>query len=334
MAGDSYKRVHTGERLQIPAAAWNDLLAMLGDWKATRFSQRGGGPQLSESHVKVCNTTGAVVDRFACLKVNGVTIDPDDNEDGFARQICLDGIEPDAADNVVAVLQRRAVDGEIVPAILSGETIALVNVGSAAHAYAAPASGETVLVSQADAGPWRILWANGTGDDTLCVARWEGGASAGGAPVAAGANDLDQDTITTGDDITASGGIVTWGTVHNYGGTDFWDGVAAPTSGGSTTDRQVITFPAAGRYLVECGITWEANSSGDRHLVLQWGTSLSALVRKAVSQRACASGVTRQGIVATGEVDADETMAVRVMQSSGGDLDLASGILQVTFWPA
>lgn len=158
--------------------------------------------------------------------------------------------------------------------------------------------------------------------------------SSGGAPVAAGANDLDQDTITTGDDITASGGIVTWGTVHNYGGTDFWDGVTAPTSGGSTTDRQVITFPSAGRYLVECGITWEANSSGDRHLVLQWGTSLSALVRKAVSQRACASGVTRQGIVATGEVDADETMAVRVMQSSGGDLDLASGILQVTFWPA
>jgi len=180
---------------------------------------------------------------------------------------------------------------------------------------------------------WRVLGGNDTTRTLALADRVRAGVAAGGAPVAGGANDVGSATIGTGEDITASGAVLTWGTVHNYDGTDFWDGVTAPTSGGSTTNRQVITFPAAGRYLVEAYLVWPANATGDRHVVLQWGTDLDDLVRAAVSQRACASGETRQGIVATGEVDADETMAVRVMQSSGGDLAAPGGILQVTFWP-
>jgi hypothetical protein len=183
MAGDPFKKVQAGQRMQIPAAAYN---AFIDAAVATKSGLVQGNPvsrTQQSGGILVRNDTGTDIEqRFAIVALGAPLIDPDDNLQGFQQRIAFAGVLPEdpIADQRFAILQEPLDEDRIGRAILNEATPVQVDFDDEDHQFATPADGETAHLVSASSGPYRVLW-KPDGDGLLwCIVIAERGGGGGG----------------------------------------------------------------------------------------------------------------------------------------------------------
>jgi hypothetical protein len=168
--GDPFKKVHPGQRLVIPAVAYNAFVDAAADRMADQFRSAGGPVACRpDAIVLVKNGAGEDLDRFGVLAISGLVFNADDNLDEFQNHAALAGQKPTAADRgLFVILQEPLIAGKIGRAKIAGVTPVLVDVVDEGDAYADvepdPDYALTRLKS-ALSGAARILWKqSGTGE--------------------------------------------------------------------------------------------------------------------------------------------------------------------------
>ena len=146
----------------------NAMMEMYRWWKTHRGRD---GPTLKQvvrqtGIVLVANESGYDRERFDVLGISNVFPGPDDNLPAFENGPVLDGITPDIDDHVgkFAILQEPAVDEAIVPAVVSGVTVAKVDITDEDHGFAEIEDAEAGNLISGNSGLATILWKeSGTG---------------------------------------------------------------------------------------------------------------------------------------------------------------------------
>ena len=165
------RRVQPGEPLAIPAAVWNDLVAMLRERGREGTLRPGPAPGgRGGGLVLVRNSSGQDVGWFGILGVDGVVYTPEDNEAGFLGQPVLDGKKPteDHRGRFVVVLEPIAA-GAVGRAIAQGLTPVRVQVAEGEEdlefADVCTDEGEECLyLVMAGQGAAQVLWLDAATD--------------------------------------------------------------------------------------------------------------------------------------------------------------------------
>jgi len=179
---DPLKKVRTGEKLVIPAVAYNAFVDAAKDFQDRRHGQarQASAAPSQPGLVLVKNASGYDVEvRFGILAIDTVLITPDDNETAFLGQAAFSCLQPDSENpKEFVILQGPLKDNAVGPAMRFGITPVRVNVVVESHGYAAIAkieSGDSdtknlELLDSASASPTRILWKEpGTGEKWAVV---------------------------------------------------------------------------------------------------------------------------------------------------------------------
>jgi len=166
--GEALKKVVTGQRLEIPAQAYNTFIDMARDWLASQMQAGGGfGTDRGQAGiVLVRNDSGADCDRFAILGIDGPIYGPTDNLDEFKNRPALKGVVPVAPDHVgkFVVLQAPLASGAIGPARLMGLTPVQLDVVNVSDEFADVKNGDVAVLQTGVSGAARILYKEaGTG---------------------------------------------------------------------------------------------------------------------------------------------------------------------------
>jgi len=173
--GDPFKKVQPGDRLEIPAAAYN---AFIDAALAHRASAQQGPPSLrTRRTVLVRNDTGSALPRYAVVGIGAPLIDPADNESGFQERIAFSGATP-AAEHFArfGILQVPLPAGAIGSAVVAGATICRLTIVDASHRFAELSAGVTSELRTCHAGSAEILWKeSGTGSGKWAVVRLNSG---------------------------------------------------------------------------------------------------------------------------------------------------------------
>jgi len=175
----NFDKARAGDPLRIPAATYNELLAMLA-WY--RGQGRGLGSQSGFTRdpdvVPLKNGSGAdIADPFNVLGIDSPLFTPSDNLTEFKFNFALKGVTPDDVTHYsqVAILQAPVVDNGVVPAVLSGLSIVKLDVGHASHTHADVKDNDKTKLKTEFSGSARILWKeSGTGDKWGIVRLGEG----------------------------------------------------------------------------------------------------------------------------------------------------------------
>lgn len=188
MSGDPYRKALPGEKLRIPAVAWNRVLDMVSPSSDTtpgqEFSYRQPNLRL------YCeNSTGTGVDRWEVLAITGVTPMPSGvtgaAAEQFQRSPAVVGVATTAETGgafVVSVEPIRA--GELGLVAIDGVVQVKLNVTDVGDKFASPAAGSRELTTSSS-GQASILWKeSGTGAGKWGLVRI--GSGAGGADVKLG----------------------------------------------------------------------------------------------------------------------------------------------------
>jgi hypothetical protein len=182
MSGDSYRRVQSGQPLRIAADAWNEMLQVARDHRASNALAAGGiaGAVRDADIVLVKNEAGADVPRFGVLGIDGVIFTAAESLSEFQARIAFRGVEPALPDHrgMFVVCLEPIADGKIGRAWVSGVCAVRVQINSATHQYCDAIDGETEKLASSDSGSARILYREGTEGDEWCVVRLGDGASA------------------------------------------------------------------------------------------------------------------------------------------------------------
>lgn len=202
----SYPKANPNDPLRIPARAYNFLLDMAEDYRATR-NEREGSQLLGwpTQFGRVRNDTGEDVQRFSALGIDPALIKPVDNLSTFSRQVTFSGIFP-------LLSRHKGAFGITVEPIANGSIGAAIIAGCSAVKVTAPAgtwatlqtqgnvfaeiqetSGSQTYLLMGSSGSARILWCEDT-DSSSAIS----------ATVAAGGT-----SYQVGDILTVSGGTVT-----------------------------------------------------------------------------------------------------------------------------
>lgn len=186
MAGEPLKKVQTGERLVIPAAAYNAFIDAANAERARRLSRAGGPaapPPPTGGVVLVKNTTGSAVGRFGVLALGDPLIDPGDDENEFAARVAFEGAapgDPVEAGNWCVTLEPIDAGG-VGRALASGVSICRLNVGGGVEDFAEAAVGQTGYLVASATGTARVLWVEASGgSERWAVVRLGDGAGSGG----------------------------------------------------------------------------------------------------------------------------------------------------------
>jgi hypothetical protein len=167
MVGDAFKKVQPGQRLEIPAAAYN---AFLDAARAAREHKQFGAEASQffrqSGIVKVRNASGADQGRFAILGLTEPIILPADNPNEFKRQVTFEGTVP--VQNVhkgkFAVLLEPVADGKIGLAVAAGVVPVRLQVSPAQlYGYAEIIHGSTQALRNQPHGSARVLWIESSG---------------------------------------------------------------------------------------------------------------------------------------------------------------------------
>ena len=186
MAGEALRKVTSGQRLVIPAAAYNSFVEAAMDLHARRQETGRAAEASRPQHtmVLVRNDSGADRGRFDVLGVDSSIFTPTDNLDEFKNHVALAGVTPIAAAHTgrFVVLLEPVKDGEIGRALAAGVSPARVNVIDPAHGFADVANGNPAHLASGPAGVATILWKEpGTGQK-WAVVRLPAGGGVGGGP--------------------------------------------------------------------------------------------------------------------------------------------------------
>jgi hypothetical protein len=172
MSGDAFRRARPGEKLTLPAAAWN---ACLDAAEAHKRGPGGGRPieQYRQADIVLCkNTSGSDVARFGVLGIAGVIITPADNLDSFQSQVAVTGTTPtaDHRGRFVVCLEPIAA-GAIGRAWISGVCQVQVNITDATHTHCDITPSDRDKLKSSGSGA-RILYRTNAGTGTQwCVVR-------------------------------------------------------------------------------------------------------------------------------------------------------------------
>ena len=135
--GDSFRKVQTGHKLRIPAAAYNAFIDAAHDLRDRQLNQ-GRTPQPAHrvsGVVLLKNASGADQDRFAVLGIDAPIILPGDSESGgheeeFKRQVALSCVVPVVPTHTgrFVILAEPLADGAIGRAYVVGVCVVRLRV--------------------------------------------------------------------------------------------------------------------------------------------------------------------------------------------------------------
>jgi hypothetical protein len=162
--GNPFKKVQSGQKLEIPAEAFNTFIDAALDFKARQRNQgQSAQPgQRSSTILKVRNDSGAARLRFEVLGLAEPIISPELNAQAFQNEPTFTGVTPQDPDHRgrFAILLEPVEADQIAPACVEGVTVALVQILDSNHPYADIARDQDTceyLVS-GDSGAAAILW--------------------------------------------------------------------------------------------------------------------------------------------------------------------------------
>lgn len=144
---------------QLSASRMNNLVNQVQNLSAT---QDTGGRV-----IYVRNDTGSALPIFSVLGVGDIIREPTANYTGFIGDVFFKGVTPNEDDHTgkFCVIQRPALSGASVPAILTGTSQVKIDVQDEDDEYAEISDGETGYLESASAGTAQILWKEpGTGE--------------------------------------------------------------------------------------------------------------------------------------------------------------------------
>lgn len=175
MSGDPLSKVRTGERLHIPAAAYNAFV------DAARVHQgglvNGGGPipgVMPGQLVLVKNNSGADRARFNVLGIDEVLFDDGDNLAEFQNHPALVCSTPDTDDHIgrFVVLAEPIRSGKIGRAYIDGICPVKIHINNMAHLYADIIDAQAGYLGSADHGAAQILWWNDDAAQVWAIVRF------------------------------------------------------------------------------------------------------------------------------------------------------------------
>jgi len=162
------RKVQPGQRMQIPAAAYNAFVDAANYTKAASLSNRGqDGGNLGAGAVLVRNATGADLGRFSIVGIDGPVISPTDNLIEFQNRIVLSGVGPYPGQFAVLLEPLKA--GAIGRACVSGECVCRVNATDSGHQFAEATTDPTRLESAASGSAAILYKEGGTGEKWTVV---------------------------------------------------------------------------------------------------------------------------------------------------------------------
>lgn len=159
---DPLKKVQPGQKLTIPAAAYNAFIdaAMAEKSRLHNVERWDIGSMLQPSVITIRNQTNQNQPRFAVLAIDQPIVTPAANLQQFKNRVAFSGSIPTNPldDKRVVILAEPLAAGGIGQAVLTGATPVIVNVSNTNHKFAAPAHNITANLASAETGPYRILW--------------------------------------------------------------------------------------------------------------------------------------------------------------------------------
>jgi hypothetical protein len=180
--GDPLKKVRAGDRLEIPAPAYN---AFVDAATYVRQQQNGGVlPQADEpaaGTVLVRNDSGASVSKFHVLGITGVVFSPAASErHAYDEPVLTVGVPAAGQEGKFVIMDEPLQAGQVGRAWVDGvcwvKTTA-ADEAEEAYGYAERSAGTTSSLALAASGSARVLWrAAGTGAQ-WSVVRLGGGAA-------------------------------------------------------------------------------------------------------------------------------------------------------------
>ena len=174
-------RFKSGQSLDgaLTAAFLNDLSTMLEQWKRSQTGSIVGATpstgERSQTVIRVKNTTGDTVPRFAVLGLGDPVIDPSGGDAqllSFKNTTALQGDTPDIDVHwgKFCITLAPIPDGMIGEAVASGVVTCKINVYHESHQWADIKDGDTTQLDSDDCGTCKILWKeSGTGSGKWAV---------------------------------------------------------------------------------------------------------------------------------------------------------------------
>jgi hypothetical protein len=226
------RKVQSGQRLRIPAAAYNAFVDAARDLRSRQQSQ---SQQLAVSQpeavvtVRVKNTSVSDVARFGVLGIDQPLFTPTANIEEFKNRVVLQCSSPSVASHTgkFVIAAEPIASGQIGTAFITGVCVAKVEITSANDVYA-DVKASAAELKTGSSGLAQILWKeSGTGTGKWAIVRLGGGSSGKGGS-------LQQFKIKSS---ASSGQIAVCGT---------WDGVTL----GPDTNVRVVSHRAANEILL------------------------------------------------------------------------------------
>ncbi len=169
-----FRKVVAGQPVEFGASAYN---SWVDSAKAHRLRDQTTDPNNplidGRDIVLVRNSSGGDRDRGEVLVISGPVVTPTENLDEFLNNLTLDGVTPSTCGAGRFVVLLEAIpDGEFGRAVISGLTVAEVDLGTASNAFqfADIQTGSHTLVA-ADYGGAQILWSETQTGKQWCFIR-------------------------------------------------------------------------------------------------------------------------------------------------------------------
>jgi hypothetical protein len=163
---DPYQKVQPGERLVIPAAAWNKMLDSIAP--TVRTGGELGSLESAPNTVWIKNGTGHDVPRFGVLGIAGVAVDPASGptqEADFCRRPVLRGVTPTTAQHAdrFAVCTEPIKNNAIGRAAVGGMFACKVFLTSESHRFAGVRNEDRTQLQSSSCGLVQLLWVQSSG---------------------------------------------------------------------------------------------------------------------------------------------------------------------------
>ena len=173
--GDRFKKVQSGQQLQISAEVWNALIDLTREAKQQRHDQTGEShSQTRQTNLaKIRNQTGADFERFSIVSLASPVITPSDNELEFKNQTSFQATLPDVSTGRrFGVTLEPIPAGRIGTASVAGVVAARVAVGATIYESAEPIPGEANYLRNVPHGPASLLWIEASGSVRWAIIRF------------------------------------------------------------------------------------------------------------------------------------------------------------------
>jgi hypothetical protein len=198
--GDAFKRVVSGDTLEIRAAAWNACLdAAEAHREGQTFTPIPGNKQFRQADiVLVKNSSGSAVARFGVLGISGVIFTPSAALASFQNQVAFTGVAPTTADHKgkFLVCLDPIANGKVGRAWIAGVCQVQVDIADASHKFCDVKNSDKTQLKSGGSGSGRILYKpSGTGTK-WCVVRF-GNDSGGATKVGKTKETWEKDTVAT-----------------------------------------------------------------------------------------------------------------------------------------